>query len=92
MGPTEPSTESEVLLRKGKSGFTSACFIKVLRNAPLWQATLYRILCQMLRESSVLCVSWSTGGPELLTLDASFPACAGVRLALCEAEFTRTPV
>lgn len=38
------------------------------------------------------CVSRSTGGPELLTLDASSPAWVGVRLALCEAEFTRTSV
>lgn len=49
------------------------------------------MLCQILQESSVPWLSWSTGGPELLTLDARFPPRVGWRLALCEAEFTQNP-
>lgn len=48
-------------------------------------------LCQILQESSVPWLSWSTGGPELLTLDARSPPRVGWRLALREAAFTRTP-
>ena len=76
MDHTGAPPEPGVLLPKWKTGWPAPVDERASQRVPCGA------LCQILQESSVPRLRWSTGGPELLTADARFPPRVGWRLAL----------